>query len=344
MNRLKAALVQHPIANHDTSSDLVTKFELVCPPQGELKKKLPTQMWANQHQIRVHEYPAPQPSNGPENPDLSGGTAGASFNDLIELCKTEFDIGIVVDFGYMLPANLITAFPHPPLLMHPSLLPLYRGAAPMEHAIMNGDEESGVTVLDVAPSKFDAGAIYMTKRYTIDPMAPGSLIKQELSELGAQALVETLERYDTLQKTPQSGTHTKAPKLKPNDYIVDWKNKTPLNIYNQWRALGPLTTTLIGCRHMTSNSLDGSIQVLLHEFEHPKHAQTTSAKLDPQAKPGSIAFDKPAARIWVKTAEDWLSVKQLQIESGRRIIDAISFVNGIQFTKNTKQYFISQAK
>lgn len=290
----------------------------------------------------MHEYNTPQKVISKlESSNTSSEVPVEKPNNdnLIELARNEFDIGIVVDFGYMLPSNLISAFKHSPLLMHPSLLPQYRGAAPIEHAIMNGDIESGVTVLDVAPSKFDAGAIFLSRSCPIDPRAPGSEIRVQLAELGAHSLVEVLEKYDELYKTkfPQPLECTKAPKLKPSDYFITWSNTDPKRVYNQWRALGPLTTTLYGCQHMNTKTAAGTINVILHEFAHPDDAKP-SRSLDLTNKSGSLILDKPQNLIWIKTGTDWVAVKSLQMESGRRIIDPISFANGIQLSKNQAQY------
>lgn len=325
--------------------DLISRFELVCPVQKDQKKPLPTHLWAIKNGITVHEYRKPSspasttnsPSSSSESPQDPG-----TVDQIIELAKDNFDIAIVVDFGYMLPSKLISAFKHTPMLMHPSLLPLYRGAAPMERCIMEGDAESGVTVLDVAPSKFDAGSILLSRRQPLDPRAPGTLIKEQLSELGAKSLVEALENYAELQgtKTPQPIEATKAPKLTPADYLAPWNFKSPMQLYNHCRAIGPLTTHLFGCKHMKIHSEDGSVQVLIHELCHPND-QIPSKQLDASAKIGTIVFDKPKNLLWVKCVGEgnWSAVKALQVESGRRVLDAVSFVNGIQFTVNPNQYF-----
>jgi methionyl-tRNA formyltransferase len=67
----------------------------------------------------------------------------------------------------MIPSKVIKAFPNGMLVMHPSLLPLYRGACPIQHALLNRDTESGVSIIEISPKKFDAGAIISQKRYPI---------------------------------------------------------------------------------------------------------------------------------------------------------------------------------
>lgn len=323
-------------------SDLISRFEVVCPMQKDSKKPLPTHIWAMKNGIPVHEYRKPSaklPSG--ESPSDTIEDPG-TVDQLIDMAGKNFDIAIVVDFGYMLPSKLISAFSKTPILMHPSLLPKYRGAAPIERCIMEGDEESGVTVLDVAPSKFDAGSILLSRKKTLDPRALGTQIKEELSELGAKTLVEALERYEELQHTKiaQKNDASKAPKLAPVDFLAPWKTKEPIGVYNHWRAIGPLTTHLFGCKHMKIHSQDGSVPVLIHELIHPSDQKPTK-NLDENANIGTIAYDKPKNLLWVKCAgkRNWIAAKSLQLESGRRVVDATSFVNGIQLSVNPSQHF-----
>ena len=70
-----------------------------------------------------------------------------------------FDIGVIASFGKMVPDNIIDAFPQGMLVMHPSLLPKYRGACPIQHAILNQDEFTGTSVIEIAKGVFDAGNI-----------------------------------------------------------------------------------------------------------------------------------------------------------------------------------------
>jgi methionyl-tRNA formyltransferase len=325
--------------------DLISRFEVVCPPQKEKGISLPVFSWANHNSVPIHTYHPPAKKSMSQDSAVSSSDASptpSSIDQTIEIVKGGFDIGVVVDFGYMLPSKLISAFPNSPILMHPSLLPQYRGASPIEYAIMNGDKESGVTVLDVAPSKFDAGAILASRSCALDQRASGSSIKQQLADLGAQTLVEVLEEYEKLQKikVPQPLTCTQAPKLKSSDYLVNWRNSSTIRVYNQWRALGPLTTTLHGCKHRSTKNTSQTINVLLHQFLHPEDAISSRA-LDSEANPGSLVLDKPKNLLWVKTGTNWIAVKDLQVENGRRVIDAVSFANGIQLSVNPQQYFES---
>ena len=68
-------------------------------------------------------------------------------------------MGVVASFGHMIPSNIIDKFPHGMFVMHPSLLPKYRGSCPIQHAILKRETETGVSVIEISKNKFDAGAI-----------------------------------------------------------------------------------------------------------------------------------------------------------------------------------------
>jgi methionyl-tRNA formyltransferase len=129
-------------------SDLVSSLSVVCPEEKisgsdaglDSTKGILVRKWAMKNNVPIHTYVKDR------------------IDPVVE-AAAQNDVGVVVDFGYLIPRRLLDAFPSPPVLMHPSLLPKYRGAAPIEHAIMNGDLVSGVSVLTLHPSKFDAGQI-----------------------------------------------------------------------------------------------------------------------------------------------------------------------------------------
>ena len=76
-------------------------------------------------------------------------------------------MGVVVSSGHFIPASLIAAFPKGAINLHPSLLPLYRGAAPIQTALLRGDRETGVSVIEVDPHRWDAGAVLTQRRIQI---------------------------------------------------------------------------------------------------------------------------------------------------------------------------------
>lgn len=266
------------------------------------------------------------------------------------------DVGVVVDFGYLLPRSILDAFAVPPILMHPSLLPKYRGAAPMEHAIMAGDEISGVSVLTVHPSKFDAGQILLQRQV---PMGRDDTIKElrpTLARIGAESVLAVLRSPELLKGvapvTDKAVVPITAPKLKSSDYWPNWATASALAVYNRWRALQVLRARLEATPEL-GNLLDkgapiGTV-VMIHKFESPHSTslpaflsspadqlqaseQLLKQVLDNQAS-GCCFFDKDTNLLWVKcSSATWLPISRLQLPS-RSVVDASSFLNGLKIRK-----------
>ena len=132
------------------------------------------------------------------------------------------DAAIVVAYGKILPEEFLNAPRRGCINVHFSLLPKYRGAAPVDWAIVNGEKETGVTTMKVV-SALDAGPILLQRSTEIkeDETAPELLAR--LAEIGAELLSETLERFDTLFAQPQRDEDaTLAPMLKREDGLIDW--------------------------------------------------------------------------------------------------------------------------
>jgi methionyl-tRNA formyltransferase len=144
---------------------------------------------------------------------------------LAELKAFEPDLLVVAAYGRILPNEVLAAPRIMPINVHASLLPHHRGAAPIEGAILAGDRETGVTIMRVV-EQMDAGAMLLKRAIPIaDDETTGSL-KRKLADLGADALLEALEklRRGELTETPQDeslATHTKI--ITKADAIIDWR-------------------------------------------------------------------------------------------------------------------------
>jgi len=159
---------------------------------------------------------------------------------------------VVVAYGKILPKALLEIPSVAAVNVHSSLLPRYRGAAPINWAILQGDEMTGVTVQHIGEA-LDAGDIVVRKETPIDPEEDALQLYTRLSDLGAQALSEAVAAFanGTAQRTPQSGEETMyAAMLSREMSPIDW-NKTAREIVNQVRGLIPwpcATMTLEGKR------------------------------------------------------------------------------------------------
>lgn len=147
---------------------------------------------------------------------------------------------VVVAYGRILPKDILDVPPLGCVNVHASLLPKYRGAAPINWAILNGERETGVTIMYMA-KELDAGDILHVLKTDIDPQEDAQTLTARLAELGAQALSETVEqlRAGTAHRTVQDhSAYTYAPMLTKDMGIIDW-TKPAGHIHNQVRGLIP---------------------------------------------------------------------------------------------------------
>lgn len=137
------------------------------------------------------------------------------------------DVVVVVAYGRILPAEFLRAPRRGCINVHFSLLPLYRGAAPANWAIVNGEAKTGVTTMFIEED-LDTGPILLQRESEIGETETAPELMQRLSVLGADLLSETLKQLDTLTPRPQhSDAATFAPMLKKEDGIVDWSRDAP---------------------------------------------------------------------------------------------------------------------
>ncbi|QDT70403.1 Methionyl-tRNA formyltransferase [Planctomycetes bacterium MalM25] len=150
------------------------------------------------------------------------------------------DLLFVCDYGEILKPAALGATRLGGINLHGSLLPRYRGAAPVQWAVLNGDPETGNTIIQMTPG-LDAGPILGTQTTPIDPDETSGELEERLSELGAKltlGVVEDLET-DMLDPEPQDKTlATKAPRLQKEDGLIDW-SRPAAEIKNQVRGLQP---------------------------------------------------------------------------------------------------------
>lgn len=152
------------------------------------------------------------------------------------------DVAVVVAYGRILPENFLTAFPKGAINVHFSLLPKYRGAAPVNWAIVNGEKKIGVTTMRM-DAGLDTGGIFLQRETEIETDENAIELMQKLSTLGADLLSETLAMFDELVAQPQDNSQaTFAPILKKEDGAIDW-NLTATEIGNRIRGFQPFPTS-----------------------------------------------------------------------------------------------------
>jgi methionyl-tRNA formyltransferase len=239
---------------------------------------------------------------------------------IAELRALKPDLIVVVAYGQILPQALLDVPPHGCINVHTSLLPKYRGAAPIQWAIADGNAETGVTLMQM-DAGLDTGPILATRRTPILLADDSQTLHDRLAELGAELLVETLPDYISgkIQPQPQPAEgSTYAAKIKKEDGKIDW-NLPATHIWNRLRAFTPWPGAL----------------ALLHTEGKTQLLKIWQAEvLSKAGDPGTVlAADKTG--IVVGCGEDALRILELQREGGRRLT-AEQFLAGHPLKPGTK--------
>lgn len=216
------------------------------------------------------------------------------------------DALVVVAYGLKIPNELLYDPKYGAINLHGSLLPKYRGAAPMQRAIMNGDPFVGVTTMKMNEG-WDTGDMLLKAEIPLETQDNLGTVHDSLAQIGAELIVETLTLLETGQVEPEPQNHvlaTIAPKIKEEDRQLDWK-RSSWEIHNQIRAMDPVP----GC--LTRLNGD-NIRIWRSD------PQDFSGDI-PDVPPGTIILEQKNAGIWVKTGDGALLISEIQAEGGRRM-------------------------
>jgi methionyl-tRNA formyltransferase len=173
-----------------------------------------------------------------------------------QLSKYNADLLVVCDYGQILAAETLATTQLGGINLHASLLPKYRGAAPINWAIYNGEKKTGVTVIHMTP-KVDAGPCIAQAEIDINPQETAVELEKRLSELGSWLVLRTIDalKAGNLEALAQNPTlASKAPRLKKTDGLIDWSRPASA-IINQIRALEPWPKTYTFWRRKTGKPM-----------------------------------------------------------------------------------------
>lgn len=220
---------------------------------------------------------------------------------LAELIALEADLMVVVAYGMILPQTVLDAPKSGCINIHGSLLPRWRGAAPIQRAIMAGDKQTGVTIMQIA-LKLDAGDMLHKEILPLGEEDTAGEVHDKLADLGALGLAKVLQRLQagTLQPEPQEeALATYAEKLHKNEANLDW-TKSAIILSRQVRGLNawPVAQTLM---HGETLRIWRAVPV------------TDSVSI----APGTVKSD--GNRLLVATGDGWLSLIEVQLPGGKRL-------------------------
>lgn len=237
-------------------------------------------------------------------------------NELVScLLSLAPDLGIVAAYSKIIPQKYLDISKFGFLNIHPSLLPKYRGPSPIKTAILNGDKETGVTIM-LVDEEMDHGQIVANKKYLVDSVKYHKEIENDLWNLGIKLLIKTLPKYVNGEIKTQEQDHSQATftkKFSREDGRIDWSRPAE-KIYNQIRALSSESGTWTKWKDKILNiqKVDLGVQ-LLSNF---------GVEL---LSPGMVI--NVDNRVAVVTGKCYLILKMIQFE-GKKETDAKSFVNG----------------
>ena len=157
-----------------------------------------------------------------------------------QIPTSEFELGVVAQYGLIIPKHILAAPKFGIINVHTSLLPKYRGASPIQSALINGELETGVTIMRMEAG-LDTGPIILQKKLLIEFNDTYSTLDDKLAKLGCSALLEAIPGYlsGLIPAVPQDNTlATNCRQLTREDGKIDWQ-KTNTQIYNQYRGLTP---------------------------------------------------------------------------------------------------------
>ncbi len=233
-------------------------------------------------------------------------TFRAQLNDL------PHDLAVLAAYGRLLPDWLLGACRHGAINVHASLLPKWRGAAPIHRAIMAGETETGVTIIRLV-KEMDAGPMLARRSRAIGPSETSDVVEADLAELGAELLVDTVERIAAGTAVLEEQDHalaTFAPRLMKADGIIDWRRSAQA-IHDQVRGLSPWPRA--------SAVLDGN-RYLIHRTE-------VMARTPDGASPGKVVDARPDNLVVAAGDDQAVAIRELQPE-GRPRLSARAFLAG----------------
>ncbi len=268
------------------------------PPRGRRAEAPPMQLAAEELGLPVWQ---------PEtvNSDASCLRLRADAPDLLVVC----------DYGEILKPAVLSVTPLGGVNLHGSLLPKYRGAAPVQWAVLNGDGETGNTVIQMTPG-LDAGPCLGIDRVSIDPDETAGELEARLAERGGDLVLRVIEELASGTAKPQvqdKSQASKAPRLQKEHGLIDW-SRPALAIKNQVRSLDPWPRAYTQWNRGSGEPL----RLIIHRTQVVENAIAL-------AEPGAIIEAGP--RLVVATGDGAVEVMAIQ-PAGKRVMPAGEFLRG----------------
>ena len=247
-----------------------------------------------------------------------------------QLKELEADLFVVCDFGQILSNECLGAAKLGGINLHGSLLPKYRGAAPINWAIYNGEPTTGITIIHMTP-KLDGGPCLVKSETEIGPTETTETIEPRLALLGVQPVHEAiaiLAAWDGVSEVGEKQDRklaTKAPRLKKSDGQIDW-TRSAIEIANQIRAFQPWPGSYTNWH---SEKLKQPMRLIIHLVKvlDSDSADPSGADLKPGQVISTISQDTNQPELIVQTGAGQISIEEIQ-PAGKRKMPVADFLRG----------------
>ena len=225
-----------------------------------------------------------------------------------EIKSLKPDVICVVAYGKILPQEILDIPKNGSINVHGSLLPKYRGAAPIQWAVLNGDKTTGVTTMYMGAG-MDTGDMILKQEVEIGEDETTGELWDRLSKIGSELLVETLKQIEagTAPKVKQGDDFTMAPMLDKEMAKIDWENKTAKEIKNLVRGLNPI---------MGAYTFLNGKKI---KFWKVDVAKDVDEEANVALENGTVVLSDSKKGIYIKTEEGILKVLEIQGENAKRM-------------------------
>lgn len=242
-----------------------------------------------------------------------------------EMKELKPDVICVVAYGKILPKEILDIPSKGCINVHGSLLPKYRGAAPIQWAIINGEKTTGVTTMymDIG---MDTGDMILKKETAIGENETTGELWERLAKIGAELLVETLQKIEdgTAPRIPQGEQFTMAPMLNKEMSKIDWENKSAEQIKNLVRGLNPI---------MGTYSYINEKKVKFWKVETAK--ELPNNKNIENCENGTVIYSNSKDGLYIKAKDGIIKVIEIQGENAKRM-NVNDFLRGNEILEGTK--------
>lgn len=294
------------LAAIDARTDLAEVAAVVTQPdrprgRGQRLVPSPVKSWA-----AAHDIPVLQPERARD----------ASF--ILQLRALAPDVAVVAAFGQILSQEVLDIPVHGCINVHASLLPKYRGAAPIQHAIMDGETVTGITTMQMNAG-LDTGDMLLRREVPIHADTTYGTLHDVLMETGAELLIETLERLaaGTLAPVPQTGASSYAARITRETAAMDW-SKPAHELDALVRGLNPTP--------YAQTSLDGAVYKI-GGLRRTGHAASAPA--------GTLVSADRRAGLCIAAGDEDVEITEIQAP-GKKMMAVSTFLNGCALTVGTR--------